>query len=69
MVTATSPAKVVAIIDWEQAGWCPDYWEYCKAMFTASYGGEWHGCIEQFLDPHADPLEAFDFYTRALGKF
>jgi len=22
---------VVAIIDWAQAGWYPDYWEYCKA--------------------------------------
>jgi hypothetical protein len=38
-------------------------------MYTASYGGDWQGCIEQFLDAYADPLEAFGFYTRALGKF
>ncbi|KAH7233133.1 kinase-like domain-containing protein [Fusarium tricinctum] len=23
--------KVMGIIDWEQAGWYPSYWEYCKA--------------------------------------
>ncbi|KAF1847163.1 phosphotransferase family protein [Cucurbitaria berberidis CBS 394.84] len=68
IVTATSPAKVVAILDWEQAGWYPDYWEYCKAMFTASYNGEWRGWIDQFLDPHTAPLEAFNFYTRTLGQ-
>jgi aminoglycoside phosphotransferase (APT) family kinase protein len=26
IVTDTSPAMVVTIIDWEQAGWYPDYW-------------------------------------------
>jgi hypothetical protein len=69
IVTAASPARVVAIIDWEQAGWYPDYWEYCKAMFTTSYDGEWRGYIDQFLAPHAAPLEAFDFYTFTLGLF
>ncbi|TQV97344.1 phosphotransferase family protein [Cordyceps javanica] len=28
--TGANPT-VVAIIDWAQAGWYPDYWEYCKA--------------------------------------
>ncbi|WPH03147.1 phosphotransferase family protein [Acrodontium crateriforme] len=28
--TDTNPT-VVAIVDWAQAGWYPDYWEYCKA--------------------------------------
>jgi aminoglycoside phosphotransferase (APT) family kinase protein len=28
IVTDTSPAMVVTIIDWEQAGWYPDYWYY-----------------------------------------
>ncbi|KAF1979164.1 phosphotransferase family protein [Bimuria novae-zelandiae CBS 107.79] len=39
IVTATSPPKIAAILDWEQAGWYPDYWEECKARFTASYSG------------------------------
>ncbi|RAL15836.1 uncharacterized protein BO97DRAFT_468007 [Aspergillus homomorphus CBS 101889] len=30
MVPSTSPVRVV-IVDWQQSGWYPDYWEYCKA--------------------------------------
>ena len=22
--------RIVGIVDWEQACWCPEYWEYCK---------------------------------------
>jgi len=69
IVTAQSPVRVAAIVDWEQAGWYPDYWEYCKAAFTASHDGEWRGWIDQFLKPQEAALEAFDFYTMALGKF
>lgn len=27
--------RIVGILDWEQAGWYPEYWEYCKLL----YGG------------------------------
>ena len=69
MVTATSPAKIVAILDWEQACWFPDYWEYCKARYTTEYEGEWRDYIDTFLHPDTVSLEAFDFYTNALGRF
>ncbi|CAE7030240.1 hypothetical protein PTNB73_05562 [Pyrenophora teres f. teres] len=69
IVTATSPTKVIAILDCEHAGWYPDYWEYCEAIYTAPYDGDWREYIDQFLEPHSCPLEAFDFYTRTLGKF
>ena len=26
--------RVTAIIDWEMAGWYPDYWEFAKAFFS-----------------------------------
>ncbi|EJU00327.1 hypothetical protein DACRYDRAFT_81228 [Dacryopinax primogenitus] len=29
--------RVVAILDWQQSGWLPSYWEYCKAMWTADF--------------------------------
>lgn len=25
--------RVAAIIDWEMAGWYPEYWEYAKAFY------------------------------------
>ncbi|KAF5852142.1 hypothetical protein GGP41_000883 [Bipolaris sorokiniana] len=69
IVNATSPAKVVAIIDWQLSGWYPDYWEYCKALFTAEWGKEWRDYIHQFLDPYPPEFETFDFYMRTNGMF
>ncbi|KAH7885044.1 kinase-like domain-containing protein [Phlebopus sp. FC_14] len=31
MVSSNDPPRVIAIIDWGQAGWLPEPWEYCKA--------------------------------------
>lgn len=33
--------RVVGIVDWEMAGFYPEYWEYCKAHFFADYESEW----------------------------
>lgn len=30
----TARVTVTAILDWEMGGWCPEYWEYVKAMNT-----------------------------------
>ncbi|KAH9241041.1 hypothetical protein K456DRAFT_1882280 [Colletotrichum gloeosporioides 23] len=30
MLTPGPLPRVAAIIDWEQVGWYPEYWEYCK---------------------------------------
>ncbi|RVD83814.1 uncharacterized protein DFL_005588 [Arthrobotrys flagrans] len=32
---------VLSIIDWHQSGWLPEYWEGCKALWTAEVGGPW----------------------------
>ena len=29
--------KVVGILDWEMAGWYPEYWEYCKIMYRPNF--------------------------------
>ncbi|SPQ24362.1 2ab2568c-04d2-425a-a7e4-b0fd733b6101 [Thermothielavioides terrestris] len=52
------------IVDWAQAGWYPEYWEYCKAMIVGPYGDEWRddGWINIVLRPWEDEYEAFDFY-------
>jgi hypothetical protein len=41
IISATRPYRVLAIVDWEQSGWLPAYWEDCKAHFTASCRDEW----------------------------
>jgi len=40
LVSKSDPPSLVAIIDWHQAGWYPEYWEQCKARWGHS-GCDW----------------------------
>ncbi|GES66627.1 phosphotransferase enzyme family protein [Aspergillus terreus] len=67
IVVSTSPVRI-AIIDWQQSGWYPDYWEYCKAAYTCWYEDEWRkDYIDQFLQPQTDVYFVFSEYTMAMG--
>ncbi|OJJ32513.1 hypothetical protein ASPWEDRAFT_31406 [Aspergillus wentii DTO 134E9] len=67
IVPSTSPARVV-IVDWQQSGWYPDYWEYCKALYTCWYEDEWRkDYIDRFLQPQTDVFLIFSEYTIAMG--
>lgn len=35
------PRRIAGIVDWEQAGWYPEYWEYCKLLYRVEYTHEW----------------------------
>ena len=60
--------RVIAIIDWGQSGWYPEYWEYCKALYTTLYSDEWRTeWIPRFLSPRTEEFEAFAEYTIAIG--
>ncbi|PGH36729.1 hypothetical protein GX50_00389 [[Emmonsia] crescens] len=68
MISSTSPPRVLAVIDWTHAGWYPDYWEYCKAMYTSDYAGEWRNIwIPKFLDQYAAVDAVFGIYVMAIG--
>ncbi|TVY19330.1 hypothetical protein LARI1_G002348 [Lachnellula arida] len=67
LVTSDAPYHVIAIIDWHQSGWYPDYWEYCKATYTAEYNGEWN---TQYIPRFVDIPECYDawsFYVQSFG--
>ncbi|KAI1312840.1 kinase-like domain-containing protein [Xylaria venustula] len=55
---------IAGIIDWEQAGWYPEYWEY----FKLSYGVEIHhgwrteGWADQIMEPLEDEATAVGEY-------
>jgi thiamine kinase-like enzyme len=67
IVSSVNPSRVV-IVDWQQSGWYPDYWGYCKALYTTSYKDEWHKIyIDQFLEPWTDVHLVFAEYTMAMG--
>ena len=68
LLTFSSPPRVIAIVDWEQAGWLPAYWEDCKARYTADYSGEWSvKYLPKILDQHANAYESWDYYTMSMG--
>jgi len=43
--------KVVGIIDWENAGWMPPYWEYASAWNAAPMNQFWQDEVVKFLTP------------------
>jgi hypothetical protein len=67
LVSAGEPCRVVAIIDWHQSGWYPDYWEYCKTVFTAEPGGEWETVYVPSILGVAKCYDAWAYYPRSLG--
>ncbi|RWA09098.1 hypothetical protein EKO27_g6017 [Xylaria grammica] len=48
--------RVSAILDWEEAGWYPSYWEYAACFVDFEWHDDWTEKIEQIIDPY--PLEA-----------
>jgi Phosphotransferase enzyme family len=42
----------VVVIDWENAGWYPSYWEYTIAIFTCgTFSDDWFRWVNKMLDP------------------
>ncbi|KAI2612488.1 kinase-like protein [Hypoxylon fragiforme] len=51
-------AKVVAILDWEQAGFYPEYWEYCRALWRPDWDSDWmkDKAVDSILSPYLKEL-------------
>ncbi|KAE8405035.1 kinase-like domain-containing protein [Aspergillus pseudonomiae] len=47
---------IVAIIDWETAGWYPSYWEYTSAHQANPQNSFWVHEIDKFLQPMPEEL-------------
>lgn len=45
--------RVVGILDWEMAGFYPEYWEYIKAMYHPDWQSRWveDGIVDTVLKP------------------
>ncbi len=41
----------VAIIDWEDAGWYPSYWEYASVAHAFQWDDDWPAKFEQIISP------------------
>lgn len=38
------PRRVTSILNWDEAGWYPDYWEYCKMSLAVGDHRLWQEC-------------------------
>lgn len=56
--------NVVGIVDWEDSGWYPEYWEYVKFFARAPAFPDWHEYAE-YLFPQRYKKELLDFRTMA----
>jgi serine/threonine protein kinase len=46
----------VVIIDWENAGWYPSFWEYCSAMLILKYYDDWGEWLPKMMDEYHSEL-------------
>ncbi|PPJ51969.1 hypothetical protein CBER1_10085 [Cercospora berteroae] len=62
---ASGTWQIVGLIDWEQAGWYPDFWEYYKMCSGVEYNHEWREAewIDAVLSPiNNDTMDAIAAY-------
>jgi aminoglycoside phosphotransferase (APT) family kinase protein len=68
IILSSNPWRVAAVIDWEQAGWLPAYWEDRKAQYTCFYRDEWSvKYLSKILDQYESTREPWDYYTTSMG--
>ncbi|KAF4997580.1 hypothetical protein FGRMN_3785 [Fusarium graminum] len=65
MISSDSPPKIISIIDWEQAGWYPEYWEYCKMNWGVELDHDWRegDWPDKITEPFEEAFYAFVEYT------
>lgn len=67
IISAAKPYRVLAIIDWEQSGWFPEYWEARKAQLTINTF-EWSTeYLPMILDQYESTADPWDWYRSSLG--
>lgn len=67
MVSKDLPCYIMAILDWEQSGWYPAYWEFCKAERTTKLGSEWQTVYLPKVLSEPDCVDVFYSYVNAFG--
>lgn len=67
IISATKPYRVLALVDWEQSGWLPEYWEVRKAQYVVGTY-EWSTkYLPMILDQYESTADPWDWYTSSLG--
>ncbi|RPA79512.1 kinase-like protein [Ascobolus immersus RN42] len=58
--------KIVAILDWGEAGYWPEYWEFCRAHFLTSWSDDWMETIDKWCPAYYLEMQVMSEVYRAL---
>ncbi|DAA76881.1 TPA_exp: Uncharacterized protein A8136_7110 [Trichophyton benhamiae CBS 112371] len=62
--------RIVAIVDWEFAGWYPEYWEYTKIHYGyRPYREEFFNALEKTMTTYPEELKAETAIWRVFSTF
>lgn len=62
--------KITGIVDWENAGWFPEYWEFTKAHYTVRSLIRWLAdVIDRVFERYRDELLVENMLSDLLGPF
>lgn len=57
------------IVDWETAGYYPEYWDYTKALFEEfRYNERWRKLMHRIFKPFGDMSKEFEVEERSWGE-
>ncbi|KAF3921211.1 hypothetical protein ABW21_db0204116 [Orbilia brochopaga] len=60
IIVDTETGNIIGIIDWEMAGWWPDYWEYRKARTGKRHADWWVELVGGAMDSYDDEWRLID---------
>lgn len=52
ILIADESPSVVAVVDWESAGWYPSYWGYALCFTYFDWSDDWPEKVEKILEPY-----------------
>jgi aminoglycoside phosphotransferase len=65
----TKGDDVVGIVDWDTAGWFPEYWEYTTAINVNPFNQFWKTEIAKFVDVYSDAAHMERLRQQHFGAF
>ena len=60
---------IVGIVDWDTAGWYPEYWEYTTACNVNPFNEFWKHEVPKFLDEYQDAACMEELRQKHFGAF
>ena len=54
IIMSSTSTDVLGIIDWHEAGWYPEFWEYLKTSWGINTNDDWKDYVEIAIQPAYD---------------